>query len=132
MPYAVTGSVSSDPIEGGTEISFEQYEAAIQGMCDGLVVLVEDGQFSLAAPTEPDVELPTDDEMRAIAEALRDRLLAVATVRIAPLQDAIDFGKATDAENASLIAWKDFRIAVNRVDQQAGYPRDIDWPAEPV
>ncbi len=132
MPYAATGSVSSDPIEGGTEITFEQYEAAIQGMCDGLIVVVEDGQFFLVQPPPPEVVLPSDDEMRAMAQAQRDQLLAVAAMRIAPLQDAQDLGMATETEQAALLAWKKFRIDVNRVDQQAGWPRAINWPEEPV
>ncbi|WP_324880242.1 tail fiber assembly protein [Pseudomonas bohemica] len=66
-----------------------------------------------------------------VAQAERDRLLGVAALAIAPLQDAVDLDEATDDEVALLKNWKTFRVAVNRVSQQAAYPEDIDWPVAP-
>lgn len=59
-------------------------------------------------------------------------LRAVADGAIAPLQDAMDLGEATEAEAASLLAWKRYRVELNRVPTRAGYPDDIDWPAPPA
>lgn len=59
------------------------------------------------------------------------RLLSAATDKIAPLQDAVDLGIATTEETASLTAWKTYRVAVNRVPTQPGFPTAIDWPLMP-
>jgi len=57
---------------------------------------------------------------------------AVADAAIAPLQDAVDIDDATDAEAALLKAWKKYRVALNRLPEQAGYPTTVDWPAVPA
>jgi len=57
---------------------------------------------------------------------------AVADSAIAPLQDAVDFDVATEAEAVELTGWKKYRIALNRVPDQPGYPATIDWPAPPA
>jgi len=69
---------------------------------------------------------------KADAEQFRDELLRVAAIRIAPLQDAVDLGKATDAEVALLKAWKEYRIDVGRIAEQVGYPSNIIWPEQPA
>ena len=66
---------------------------------------------------------------KANNQAARDALLAVAALRIAPLQDALDLGAATDADVATLKAWKQYRVAVNRVDLAS---TDTMWPIPPA
>jgi hypothetical protein len=61
----------------------------------------------------------------------RDSRLSIAALRIAPLQDAQDLGEATSAEEAALLSWKRYRVALNRVEQQGGYPHVIEWPSPP-
>jgi len=46
--------------------------------------------------------------------------MAQATQRIAPLQDAVVLGIATDAERASLMACKGYRVVLNRSDGSNG------------
>ena len=60
------------------------------------------------------------------------RLRAQAEAAIAPLQDALDLDEATDAETALLKEWKRYRVALNRLSEQQGYPTDIDWPDPPA
>ncbi|AVX89972.1 tail fiber assembly protein [Pseudomonas sp. VE 196-7] len=60
------------------------------------------------------------------------RLLEDAALRIAPLQDAVDIDEATEDEIASLKDWKKYRVALNRIPDQPGYPQSIDWPAVPA
>ncbi|WP_299538303.1 tail fiber assembly protein [uncultured Herbaspirillum sp.] len=67
----------------------------------------------------------------ATATAKRDDLLAAAAAAIAPLQDAVDLGNPTAEEQALLTAWKQHRVALNRIQLQAGYPSDITWPVAP-
>jgi len=85
-----------------------------------------EGVFS-APPAAPPPPPPTAAEV--LAE--RDERLREAAIRIAPLQDAVDLGEATPADEALLLAWKQYRIAVNRVTQQPGYPAAVNWPERP-
>lgn len=69
---------------------------------------------------------------KAEAAVIRDELLKVAALRIAPLQDAVDLEKATTAEVGLLKAWKEYRVAVGRISEQEGYPMAITWPDQPA
>lgn len=70
--------------------------------------------------------VPVPVDYVALAELEKQRLLAEATAVIAPLQDAVDFGDATDEEAEKLTVWKKYRIMVNRVDTS-----NPVWPATP-
>ncbi|WP_333892370.1 tail fiber assembly protein [Atlantibacter subterraneus] len=70
----------------------------------------------------------SDSELERQAAARRDELLAMATAKIAPLQDAVDLGMATEAETTLLQAWKTYRVLLNRIDITA---QDITWPEVP-
>ncbi|EJB9345845.1 tail fiber assembly protein, partial [Salmonella enterica] len=61
------------------------------------------------------------------AEGTKNRLLQMASEKIAPLQDAVDLGIATDDEKARLDEWKKYRVRANRVDTS-----NPDWPEQPV
>ena len=65
------------------------------------------------------------------AQAEIARLRGLADAAIAPLQDAVELDDAHEAEAVRLQAWKRYRIALNRVSEQPGYPAAIDWPALP-
>ncbi|WP_334473640.1 tail fiber assembly protein [Arsenophonus sp. PmNCSU2021_1] len=71
----------------------------------------------------------TADELREQAIHKRDYLLEQAAKIIAPLQDAVDLDMATEAEKAALLAWKKYRVLLNRVDIST--VPDIDWPELP-
>ncbi|ECF5133443.1 tail fiber assembly protein [Salmonella enterica] len=60
------------------------------------------------------------------AEETKNRLLQIASEKIAPLQDAVDLDEATDKEKASLLAWRKYRVQVNRVDTLKPV-----WPKQP-
>lgn len=87
-------------------------------------------QWWLASQQEIDSLLPAvlagraDDKVR--------ELRAVADAAIAPLQDALDIDESTAAEEALLKLWKRYRVALNRLPEQPGYPTTIDWPAPPA
>lgn len=74
---------------------------------------------------------PSQEQSLEIAEKERDRLLGVAAIRIAPLQDAVDLDEATAADITLLKKWKQYRVAVNRTPDQPEYPKVINWPPEP-
>lgn len=71
----------------------------------------------------------SDAQILAANTAMRDLLLAQAAAAIAPLQDAVDLEEATDAEVALLKQWKQYRVAVNRIDLAHGNPI---WPVAPT
>ncbi|EJB5589363.1 tail fiber assembly protein [Salmonella enterica] len=60
------------------------------------------------------------------AEGTKNRLLQIASGKIAPLQDAVDLGLATDEEKSQLAEWKKYRVLVNRVDTSSPI-----WPEIP-
>lgn len=71
---------------------------------------------------------PSPEEIKASNASSRDYLLGQAALAIAPLQDAVDLDEATADEVAKLILWKQYRVAVNRIDISL---KDILWPASP-
>lgn len=134
MPYAANGTISTEPFEGAIEITEEQSMEAVEGMCNGMVVSIEGGVLSIAFPLSPELPAevpPTPDELRARALSERDGLMAGASARMAPLHFAVELGDATDEEAATLIAWKRYCVSLNRIEQQAGFPKVIDWPVLP-
>jgi len=72
---------------------------------------------------------PSAVEILATNTLQRDAFLSVAAINIAPLQDAVDLGIATDDETALLKQWKQYRVSVNRIDLSQGDPT---WPALPT
>lgn len=74
-------------------------------------------------PTPP-VYVPTiDDNIR-----MRDVLMRVASDKIAPLQDMVDFDMATPDDVAALKAWRLYRVNLSRIDLNSD---PIVWPQIP-
>jgi hypothetical protein len=65
-----------------------------------------------------------------IAEQKKNELMAEADRSIAPLQDAVELGIATTEEKESLLAWKRYRVLLNRIDVMKA--PDMSWPDKPV
>lgn len=86
-----------------------------------------DGTTFSAPPAAPQPPMTA-----AQALAVKTALIAEATVRIAPLQDMVDLGEATPEEEADLLAWKRYRIALTRITSTSpGWPASIVWPEAP-
>lgn len=86
---------------------------------------------SLPVQVVPELTAPAADS-HEVGLAQISKLRAVADYAITPLQDAVDVDEATQADIAALKAWKKYRVALNRVAEQKGYPDVIDWPAVPA
>lgn len=56
----------------------------------------------------------------------------IADHTIAPLQDAVDIGEASEEETLLLTTWKRYRIALSKVTEQEGYHVNVIWPEEPA
>ncbi|MEY9332930.1 hypothetical protein ABH911_003241 [Pseudomonas protegens] len=87
--------------------------------------------YSITLPPDPVPLPPTTDVLAADARKERDQRLTNAASRMGPLQDAVDEKIATDEEVSLLKLWKQYRIVLNRIDKQAGFPKMIDWPVAP-
>jgi hypothetical protein len=85
-----------------------------------------DGEFIPPPATPPDPAV-----ILAAARAQRDYLIRYATLRIDPLQDAVDL-EEDDADPALLLAWKKYRSALGKVENKPGWPDNPDWPVPPV
>lgn len=110
------------------EISADLHAQLLDAQAQGKVISTgADG-----VPVAADPPAPTADEQAAIAKAQKEALMAVATATMAPLQDAVSLDIATDAEKTSLTAWQQYRVTLNRVDQQDGYPGTVEWPTPPA
>lgn len=83
-----------------------------------------EGVFS--PPPQPE---PTPEEALSRNTDTRDSLISAAALAIAPLQYAVDLDDATAEELSLLKRWKQYSVAVNRIDLNA---LDINWPALPV
>jgi len=59
----------------------------------------------------------------------KQSLMAEASSTIAPLQDAVDIGIATDEEKSILDKWKNYRVVLNRLSVTSS--SNVDWPAIP-
>ncbi|MBC2659823.1 tail fiber assembly protein [Pseudomonas sp. MSSRFD41] len=90
-----------------------------------------DPEIEFYSESIPDDPVPSPEQTLSIALEKRDSLLAYAALRIAPLQDAVDLDSATDEEVTRLKAWKQYRVVVNRVSSQEGWPGLVDWPSPP-
>lgn len=121
-----TGEIIEPCAHEGTEVPIEQrFTAAF------VAALREYDPAAEPNPPErepPPVPAPTADEVLA----QRDALLAVAALRIAPLQDAVDLDVETGDEVAALTEWKQYRVDLNRIELQADFPDAIEWPVAPT
>lgn len=134
MPYYIADIRGFDhsevPPAGSVFISDEDFQALfrdVAGRPGASIVPNRQGY-----PVLQDAPEPTSEELAAAAFARRDELLAIAALRIAPLQDAVDIDRASDAEVAALKAWKNYRVDLNRVELQEGFPASIEWPQAPA
>ncbi|NWA10691.1 tail fiber assembly protein [Pseudomonas gingeri] len=93
--------------------------------------LMADEFYMEDTPPPPNAISPTPDELRILAKEHRDQLLSIAANRIGPFQDAVDLEQATDEEAVMLRRLKEYRIALNRIEQQPTFPMDIAWPVSP-
>ncbi|WP_312330239.1 tail fiber assembly protein [Atlantibacter hermannii] len=80
-------------------------------------------------PIWVDIPSPTKEQLIAQAERKRSSLRAEADNEIAWRQDAVDLDMATEKEAADLLAWKKYRIQVNRINTDTA--PEINWPAKP-
>jgi len=119
MPFAHNQRISESPIDGGIEITRQQYEDALVGMQSGLEVTITDG-FKVALPPEPVAPVmpePTVEEMIAakikVLEAkVQERLDAQARAMnfdsiLSGISNAsLPLGEYRQVDGAALLLWR--------------------------
>lgn len=98
---------------------------------DNISELMTNEVFTDKQPANVSVAQFSVEELSAQIKAQRDQLLAIAGNRMGPLQDAVDTENATEEEVESLLRWKRYRIALNRIEKQEKFPVDVEWPMSP-
>ncbi|NHB61195.1 tail fiber assembly protein [Photorhabdus sp. RW14-46] len=120
--YIASGSLPDDIIEVGIDI-YQEYAANN----------VPEGKYRIAGqnglPEWADTPPPTKEELQQYVESKKQQFIVEASQQIAPLQDAVDLGIATQEEEAALLVWKKYRVMLNRID--ISQAPDIEWPEQP-
>ncbi|EMA8653166.1 tail fiber assembly protein [Cronobacter dublinensis] len=107
------------------EVSVSWYQYLLESQTGGKVITSNEyGQPVLADPPPPDQET-----LNALAASKKTALMRAAGDAIAPLQDAVNLGMATDEEKMRLTEWLKYRVLLNRIDTSAA--PDITWPETP-
>lgn len=78
----------------------------------------------------PQISPPPVTAPQVLAE--RSGRLTAATREIDPLQDLVDLGEASEDDEDKLLEWKQYRVAVSKVQTQPGFPESVEWPAAPA
>lgn len=123
--YEAAGTWPQDCIE----ISDNEYLSLLSAQDAGKQI-IKDGNGRPVAVTPPP---PSDAQLELSVAREKALRLDEAARQIAPLEDAIELGMATDDEKARLLLWRQYRIAVSRIDDpafQQGYPH-VTWPLTP-
>ncbi|MBQ0246744.1 tail fiber assembly protein [Citrobacter freundii] len=81
-------------------------------------------------PAWGDIPPPTRDELIAIAENERQRLLAYADVVMLDWRTELMLGEISDTNRAKLSAWLAYKNEVKEVDVTIG-PENVIWPVPP-
>lgn len=89
------------------------------------------GSGSDGLPAWFDAPPMSNEALISVAADKKKTLMQAATLEISPLQDAEDLGIATDEEKSLLTSWKEYRVALNRIESQPSYPEEIQWPSSP-
>ncbi|MBS9425690.1 tail fiber assembly protein [Photorhabdus caribbeanensis] len=120
--YIASGSLPDDIIEVGLDI-YQEYAANN----------APEGKYRIAGenglPEWVDIPPPTKEELQQYVESKKQQFILEASQQIAPLQDAVDLGIATKEEEVALLAWKKYRVMLNRID--ISQATDIEWPEQP-
>ena len=125
--FYITSVNGADVPKDVVEITEDQWQSLLEGQSSGKVLSGDSkGRPVLKSPPGP-----TNEQLAANAVAQRDALLALAGLRIAPLQDAVDLEDASNEDSALLKQWKQYRVALNRIQDQSGFPKKISWPVAP-
>lgn len=81
---------------------------------------------------EPVAPVPSEAELAQQAMAKRDALLALADEATAGMADAYIVDLLNEADTATFRGYAAYKLKLNKIDEQPGYPSAIDWPTLPA
>lgn len=110
---------------GGIEVGDDYHASLFSAQDDGKQIIRDAQGYPIAVERSP---MPEDDSEVGRANK-RIALLAEASLKIAPLQDATDLGIATESEASMLAAWKRYRVDLIRLNLAAS---SLEWPIIPA
>ncbi len=108
-------------------ITREEHRALLNAQSKGKTIQPDEKGYPVAVDPPP----PTPEQRAEMALYQRHALMNEATLKIAPLQDAVDLNIATDDEKQRLKAWKLYRVTLNRIEQHSSFSTEIEWPKPP-
>ncbi|ECW9232892.1 tail fiber assembly protein [Salmonella enterica subsp. enterica serovar Altona] len=103
-------------------VSDEDYKALFSGQQAGMVITAGSDGY----PVLTERPAPTEKELQKQASIKKQSLMQEASTIISTLQDSVDLDMATDEEKAQLLAWKKYRVLLNRINPNDA--PDISWP----
>ena len=130
--YSATGGFYDDEMDlpaDAVAITDDYHKELLAAQSNGAVITHDESGYPVSVV--PPVVNPTEEDLMVDATCKINTLLSSIALKITPLQDAVDLGIATEDETTALAAWKNYRVLVNRVPTQSGYPTTIDWPPMP-
>ncbi|WP_434590041.1 tail fiber assembly protein [Pseudomonas sp. R4-83] len=95
----------------------------------GWLAVESSGSWSLSAPVP---HQKSEAELIYEALAQRDTLLAISNEATIGMADAYLAGLLDEEDEAKFKTFAGYKLALNKIDQQSGYPSSIDWPAYPT
>jgi len=121
-PGFYVDDISNIP-DDAQEISVELWRELLEGQAEGKII-----DFTSVPPSLV-IYARTPEDEAAEAESKKAELRLIADTAIAPLEDAVELGIATDGEQVRLNEWRKFRVMLNRVNTSQA--PDISWPELP-
>lgn len=119
--YELAGTWPAD----STALSDRYYERLIKGQSEGKIIIKNEYDQPILA----DPPLPTKEALIAKADSRKASLMSEASLAIDVLKDAVELGKATKEDEGLLLAWREYRVQLMRVD--TSLVPDIEWPVAP-
>ena len=124
MPYATNNQISTQPLEGGIEITEQEYKDALQATLDGHTVAIRGEELRILSPETKTVFSTTDKSKKQIAE--NDDVPEGYTETEPHAYDTWDGEKwVEDTQAKEMAAWQEIR------QQRDAKLSDTDWAVLP-
>ena len=96
---------------------------------EGWSASVSEGGWSFAEVVAP---VPTYEELKVCAIYKRDYLISLANESTVGMADAFVAGLLSPEEVSRFKAFAAYKLELNKVVSQPGFPSSIDWPVSPT
>ena len=107
------------------ELDYGYYLSLIDGQNHGRMIKPDENGYPILVDPPP----PSKEELIQEAARKKEKLMIESSNLISTLQDAVDLDMATEEEKSKLLAWKRYRVYLNRIDTSA--VPDINLPKKP-